>query len=550
MRNFRKCMFNVSYEFPVTKKKDVVVVGSGPAGCLAALAARRNGADTLLIERESCLGGMMTGGFVNSMLGFRLNKDYVKYVPTSSWETPRLVNGISLEVVNRLQRKCGTLDQGHPGDPSQRELFDPEVMKQVLDEMMEESRVEVLFNTFAFNAVVEDSVMKGVVIANKSGGQVVLADVTVDASGDADIAAAAGVPFLIGREKDGRLHGGSLMMDIGGVDVNKFIAYLKSRPQRTEEESKKFEEEASRLLGGGGTRDTILTLDGKRGWWSMGGVPTRTPWDQVDQIMKEGKVPLRLPGLEYEWLEFVKSGSVPPWLGASRLIYIRAPASIPGRIRHGKLRYDQVRSGVHEAYFDQTNQEEISKAVTWMRKMNNIYLRFFRERIPGYVDAYVIQMQPTVGTRESRRIIGEYTLTEEDCVEGRRFSDVIAKSGHACNVHSVTGVFGENFFLEPKKPFDIPYRCLVPKKIDNLLVAGRPISVTHIAHGATRDEPPCMSTGEAAGTAAALSARIGVAPRELDIRLLQKKLLDQRVLLFLEEEKTKEKEILAYAAPE
>ena len=540
-----KSLRSYSCEFPVTRKKEVVVLGGGPAGCLAALAARRNGADTLLIERASFLGGMLTGGYVNSMFGFRLQKDYVKYVPTSSWETPRMVNGISVEVVTRLQKAGGTIDQGHLGDPSQRELFDPEVMKQVLDEMMEEARVEVLFNTFAFDAVVEDDVLKGVVIANKSGGQVVLADVTVDTSGDADIAAAAGVPFEMGRQQDGRLHGGSLMMDIGGVDVHKYIAYLKSRPERTEEERKKLEEEAGRLLGAGATHETILTLDGKRGWWSMSGDPRRTPWDEVNKIMKEGKSLLRLPDLAYEWLEFVKSGCVPPWLGAAKLLYIRAPRATPGLIRQGKLRYDQVRSGVHEAYFDQTNQQEISKAITWMRSMNRIYLRFLKERIPGFEGAYVIQMQPTVGARESRRIVGGYTLTEEDCVEGRRFPDVIAKCGHACNVHSLTGLQGEYHFMEPKKPFDIPYRCLVPGKIDNLLVAGRPISVTHMAHGATRDTPVCMSTGEAAGAAAALSARLGVSPRSLDVKLLQKKLLAQGVLLFLEEEKAKQKEPVA-----
>jgi len=366
----------------------------------------------------------------------------------------------------------------------------------------------------------------------------------VDATGDADLAAAAGAPFQKGREKDGRLHGGSLMMDIGGVDVRRYIDYLKERPRKTEEEKRKIEEEIQRLLGGG--RDAILTLDGARGWFSMAGVPVKTPWEEVEEVIKEGKSWLHLPDLEEEWLEFVKSGVVPPWLGAARLMYIRVPFSNPGLIRHGKMRYDQVRTGVHEAYFDQVNQEEISRAITWMRKMNRIYLKFLRERIPGFEDAYIIQTQPMVGTRESRRIIGEYMLTEHDCVEGRRFPDVIAKCGHACNVHTVTGVRGEYIFLEPKQPFDIPYRCLIPKKIDNLIVAGRPISVTHIAHGATRDEPQCMSTGEAAGAAAALSAKLGVAPRKLDVTLLQKKLLEQGVLLFLEEEKAREEEIRAY----
>jgi hypothetical protein len=541
-----KAAFSHSFELPVTRRKKVVVVGGGPAGCLAALAARRNGADTLLIERDSCLGGMMTGGFVNSIHGFRLTKDYIKYFPTSSWEHPLLIKGISLEVINRLQKMGGTVDQGHQ-DPSQRELFDPEIMKYALDDMMEEAGVEVLFNTFTFEAVIEENVLKGVAIANKSGGQVILADVVVDASGDADIAAAAGVPFDIGREKDGRLNGGSLMMDIGGVDVLKYAAYLKNRPEKTAEQKAKLEEEAVRLLGGGGTRDTILSLDGKRGWFSMGGPPVNTSWDEVEKAIQEGKIPLRFPGLEYEWVDFIKGGNVPPWFGASGLIYIRSPFCAPGLIRNGKMRYDQVRSGVHEAYFDQTNQREITKAITWMRKMNRIYFTFFKERIPGFEDAYIIQMQPMVGTRESRRIAGEYRLTEQDCVSGARFPDVIAKCGHACNVHSCTGIWGEYINLEPKKPFDIPYRCLIPQKVDNLLVAGRTISVSHIAHGATRDIPICMATGEAAGTAAALSTRLDISPRKLDVRLLQKTLLGQGALLFLEEEKEKEKEARAFA---
>ncbi len=121
-------------------------------------------------------------------------------------------------------------------------------------------------------------------------------------------------------------------------------------------------------------------------------------------------------------------------------------------------------------------------------------------------------------------------------MEGKRFSDVIGKSGRHCNVHSVTGVWGDNIALLAEKPFDIPYRSLVPKKIDNLLVAGRPISVTQIAHGATRGETACMETGEAAGAAAALAANLGVAPRNLDIKILQKALLEQGVLLYLADE--------------
>jgi hypothetical protein len=203
-------------------------------------------------------------------------------------------------------------------------------------------------------------------------------------------------------------------------------------------------------------------------------------------------------------------------------------------------------SGMYEAWFDQTNQTEISKALMYMRKINKIYMKFLRERIPGFGEAYIIAESPTVGVRESRRIVGEYVLTEEDTAAGRRFPDVIAKCGRPPNAHSVTAVWGTFVNGTIKRPYDIPYRCLVPRKIDNLLVAGRCLSATHLAAGGARDQATCMSTGEAAGAAAALSARLDVTPRELDVKLLQKMLLTQGVLLFLEDEKARESEIRHY----
>jgi hypothetical protein len=488
-----------SPKLKVWKEKDVVVVGGGPAGCLAALAAGRNGADTLLIERQSCLGGMMTGGFVN-LLTALVMMDAVT-------GGPAVVKGISLEVFKRLQGAGGTYPWGPDVEHEQR--MEPAIMVRVLDQMMEESNVEVLFNTFAFDAIVKDHAVKGLAIANKSGGQVVSADVVVDASGDADIAAAAGAPFM------GDLHkaragfhgaGGSLLMEVGGISFDRFLDYLKKRPKTTEQESRRLEEE-------------------------------------VEKRRKEGKC-IRFPkGIDEEWLEYVKSREekgeeVPHQVGFPERRFPVAPMMGIGgfgEMRNGKVRYDQVMTGAREVWFDQTNQEEISKALVYMRKLNDIYIKFLRERIPGFEDAYIIQESPTVGTRGSRLIAGEYTLTEEDCFNAVRFPDVIAKCGRA-----------QSFSLKPKKPYDIPYRCLVPQKIDNLLVAGRCISVTPVVHNGIRGQGPCMSTGEAAGTAAALSSRLNVPPRKLDVRLLQRKLLEQGVLLFLEEEKETEKDVRAY----
>ncbi len=550
-----------SAKLEVAKKKDVVVVGAGPAGCLAALSARRNGADVLLIEKESYLGGMMTGGFINILNAYR----------SSTEGTPLVVRGISLEVFKRLLEAGGT-HQGEGEGPIKQDhgqITDPAIMVHVLDEMMEESNVEVLFNTFVFDTIVENDVVKGVAIANKSGGQVVLADIVVDASADADIASAAGVPFVYGREKDGRFHGGSMWMEVGGIEVERFINYLKKQPVLAEEERERLEEEKSRLLGGGGPPNIALALDGKP--ISREPMQPRT-WDQIEKDREEGRG-LRFPvgrggptglaaaylkegkyvpmpaGLDKEWIDYIKRGKVPPLLGLSELIYPPGPSLGHmgfGLIRNGKRRYDQMMSGVYEAWFDSTNQEEVSKALVYMRKLNKLYTDFLRECIPGFEEAYIIAESPTVGTRESRRIIGEHVLTEEEASEGIRFPDVIAKCGRAPNAHSVTAVWGTFVNGMCKKPYDIPYSCLVPKKINNLLVAGRCISTTHLASGGIRDQATCMSTGEAAGAAASLSAKLGVTPRNLDIKLLQKMLLGQGALLFLEDEKAREKEILGY----
>jgi hypothetical protein len=523
--------FSYPCDLPVVQKKEVVVVGGGPAGFMAALSARRNGADTLLIERENYLGGMITGGFVHSMHGFRHSKNYSHCIPTRSWDTPLCVKGIGLEVMMRVQQAGGRIDQGHPADPSTREEVDAEIMKMVLDDMMAEANVDLLYNTFAFDAVVEDKVCKGIAIANKSGGQVILADVTVDATGDGDVAAFAGAPFEYGRESDGRLHGGSYMMRIGGIDVRKYIHYLKTRPKKSEAERKRLDAEANRLIGGGGAKGTILTLEGKRGHFDMGGIGAEDPFGEADAIMKEGKRHLRLPGLADEWLEYVKSGAVPPRPNVPKLIYMMHPRCTPGLIRGDRMRYDQCQCGVHEGFFNQTDQREITAAIIWMRGMNRLYYQFLKERIPGFENAYILELQPMVGTRESRRVAGDYVLTGEDCIKGRRFKDVVAVSGRPCNVHSLTGTAGEMVFIEVDKPFDIPYRILLPKQIEALLVAGRASSADPLALGAIRGEPCCMSLGEAAGAAAALAVRSGVTPRKVDVKQLQKKLLDQGVLL-------------------
>jgi len=156
---------------------------------------------------------------------------------------------------------------------------------------------------------------------------------------------------------------------------------------------------------------------------------------------------------------------------------------------------------------------------------------FLREYVPGFEDSYVIQSGARVGVRETRRIIGEYKLTADDIVQGRKFEDVIARSTYPIDIHNPQGK-GTLFKRLPSgESYDIPLRCLIPQKVDNLLVAGRCISGTHEAHAAYRVMAISMATGQAAGVCAALSIQHSLIPRHIEYREVQQELRSQGALI-------------------
>jgi hypothetical protein len=159
-------------------------------------------------------------------------------------------------------------------------------------------------------------------------------------------------------------------------------------------------------------------------------------------------------------------------------------------------------------------------------------MRFFRKYSPAMKNAYLIDSAAQVGVRESRRIVGEYVLTVEDVVRATQFPDVVAMNGFQIDIHNPEGVGkAEPPGLRAAPAYEIPYRSLVPLKVEQLLVAGRCLSATHEALGAVRVMPPACATGQAAGTAAALAVRLGVPPRQLPVEELQGTLLAQGAYL-------------------
>jgi len=449
---------NEQKKTPVVRKVDVVVVGGGPAGFGAAVAAATSGAETLLIERYGFLGGMLTGGLVVWL-------PIDKLVPLKeSGETKALQGGIIQDLVKRLVDVGGAIDPSvaYQAQVGLETYFptDPEIMKVVLQNMIEESGANLLLHSFAVDVVKEANEIKGVIIESKSGRQAILANVVIDASGDADMAAAAGAEY----EKFEKPLMMSLMGTMANVDVEKAIKYSREEGR----------EEFDRL---------------------------------VDEAIKKGELVI----------------SEKKVLPESPPVTVTPPLVLdPNNLTSNWYRRGEAGGWLESAFGDCTNVNDLTRAEITTRKTILSIMNFFRKYVPGYERAYMVYTGTQIGLRESRRVLGGYFLTaDKDMGEGLKHSDVIVK----CRSGGP-----RDMALTARAPiFDIPYRCIVPKVVDRLLVAGRCISVDHKAATllSPRDESTCMCLGQAAGTAAALSIKRKVKPRNLDIKILQETLKKQ-----------------------
>jgi hypothetical protein len=480
-----------------TLNYNVAVFGSGPAGIGAALAAARTGAKTLLVEKLGTLGGQMTSGLVTGLHGYRthMNADHpgtgCDYVGVDH-ETKQVVFGIPEEIVDRLRERNAVYLAGD--GPAMRTEYDPEALKVILFEMMDEAGVDLMLDTFAFGTVMEGQTIKAVRIANKNGEELVVADQFIDATADGDIAAWAGAPYEIGREGDHRCMALTLYTKFGGVDHQKVLDYLKEHP---EELHRGAPEDWQKIYDDGGPVDL-------KGFKAL--------------IMKA----------------FANGDYVLPIGSANE---VANPIFI---ISHSFLPKDQTKLLVDMAYnINCADADDLNRAEIHLRMVQApMVARFVKKYMPGFENSYLMETAALIGTRESRRIMGEYVLQEDDILNNRRFPDAVARCGRAMNVHSVTGgslnqISGGQTWIEPSDPqgYDIPLRCLIPKNVENLFVSGRCISVTHMALGSTRGMPVCMATGQAAGSAAALCSKHRINSRALDIKELQDVLRRDRAIL-------------------
>ncbi|MGD1118708.1 MAG: FAD-dependent oxidoreductase [Dehalococcoidales bacterium] len=446
-------------EIKVFHEADVVVVGGGPGGHCAAVAAARNGARTILIERYGHLGGMATGGLVILMLPM---SDGIS-------KTPQIA-GLCLEWMDRLAKIPGSmvgpkLDElgstdpkviarykYHPptaGDGKVRLAwtFDPEMLKCILNDMVEEAGVKLSLHSWGTQAIVEQGRVRGVIFESKSGRQAVLGKVVIDGTGDADLLPSAGAAFDGAIDPKLRSSMLALLFRLGNVDFKKYI-------DAREKEPGKFLELNAAMIKAAGT--FFMPFPGYRN--------------------------------DVVWMN--------NW--------------IPG--------------------LSATNVEDLTRLEVTARKMILKGHDFVKQHFPGFENSFILDTASQAGTRGSRRLVGEYIMTGEDFHSGRKFDDTIAVIPKMTAGHSLDAA-NPNAPLINDTCCYIPYRALVPVKIDSLLVAGRSFSSDLVANDSLNLIPHCAAMGEAAGTAAALAVKQGIEVRKVGYKLLQKTLVKNGAVL-------------------
>ncbi|HAO60844.1 MAG TPA: FAD-dependent oxidoreductase [Erysipelotrichaceae bacterium] len=422
---------------------EILVVGAGSAGCNAAIASAREGRKTMLVERYGFVGGTST---------YILDTFYGFYLPGK--EGRKVVGGIPDLILDKLKQRGAMLLRPNTYGAGTGITYDPETLKVVYEELLTESKVDILLHSFVVDVLKEGNRITGVIVVNKSGFLKIEADIVIDASGDADIVALAGLPF------DG----------IGSHEPVQSLTTTFRLCNVDNEKAKTF------------TKNQM--------------------WAWMKEANASGKY----------WLP-------------------REEGSVHITTLPGVMATNMVRLSLP----DPTDIVELSKAEILGRRQALEYFRFMKDYLPGYENAGFLNFSTQIGVRETRRIFGEYTLTREDVLSARKFDDAVVECGAPIEDHNQTSstVWA---YLPEGETYQVPYRSLIPKDSENLLVAGRCLSATHDAHASVRSIGQCMAMGQAAGTAASLAFTQKKAPKDIDIKQLQKTLIANGAILNLRQE--------------
>jgi hypothetical protein len=441
---------------PIVHETDVLVVGSGPGGLAAALAAARCGADVTLVERFSCFGGNITVVGVEGFAWYR-------------HEQTVEAGGIGRE----FEERAKAMGAAVPESQSLSYELDSEGFKLVADALIEEAGIHPMLHRQFVAPVMSGNTITGIIVESKNGREAIMAKRVIDGTGDADIAHRAGAPTIKTPAED--MQAASVMFHVAGVDKDAFMESVRKDPQTYSD-------------------------------WSTG------EW-QVETSGKEDE--MFSPFLKKPFEKAIEDGLIP-----ARLNTI---AGTWGAVHDsGEMTYMNL---IHLDGCDGTDADSMTKFEIEGRRQAMHAIDALRHYMPGGEGIRLRNFGMSIGIRDTRKIDAVYNMTELDVREQGRFDDSIGIypefiDGYGILILPTTGRY-----------MHIPYRCMVPKQVDNLLVVGRAIGGDKIAHAATRNMACCAVAGQGAGVAAALSIKQNCPLDRLDIAPVQAELEAQNVRL-------------------
>lgn len=371
--------------------------------------------------------------------------------------------GFFIEFFEKLKEKRSLVEGFHSP-------IDPEIFKWVAFDYVEKEGIDLLLHTRVVDVIRDQGKIQGVLIENKEGSQAVLCGVIIDATGDADIAAFGGEAYEKVKEDE---HAMTLLFRVAGVNIYEFVSFVRDNPDE--------------FFPIGNFQDvSVMDLDREVPLLAIAG---------FNRLIKKAreKGELYLPH-DNIWVAFLPTkGTVE--INATRVIGL-----------------------------DPLSGKDLTFAEIECRKQMMSVYSFFNKNIPGFENISLLDSASHIGVRMSRRVIGEYVLKFEDIKEGKKFEDTIAMNFMPVDIH---GPGEQNTWVKLDHPYEIPYRSLKAKMNENLLIAGRCISVDHMVQGSIRSVPCCFTTGQAAGVAGALSVLEKTSVKKIHVEQLQKELKKQ-----------------------
>jgi hypothetical protein len=388
----------------------------------------------LLLECTEILGGAITQNLVYPLMTFHSAPDR------------QIIHGLAEELIRKVKARGGS--PGHIPDPlgcvATITPVDAEIFREVVTEELRNAGVEVWVGS-KVTGVLPHPPKSPFSLEGEKGDLKcgIHARRIIDATGNADVAALAGAPFIFGREGDQKTQPLTLIFHVGNIDQRKVRAYIREHP-----------------------KEFVLSDS------------ARSDLDQFPFLAVSGFFSLVKRAQEEDgWIRF-----------RDRVLYFDL-------LRPGEISVNMTRvAGV-----DGTHPDEVARAQEMALIQVHECMKFFKKYLPGFENAELLRVAPKIGIRESRHIIGEYTLTEEDVISGRKFDDSSACGAFPIDIHSPDGQGLTFQKMVPGTFYEIPFRCMVPKGMKGFLVTGRAISATHSASASARLMPTCMMLGEAAG---------------------------------------------------